>query len=300
VRPDLVHSLGSEAALCVTPRRQVVTVHDAVPWSDPAGGTLDARAYLRLQRTLLARAGAVIVPAEVVVGEVASVLGVPRDRVTAIGHGVTPAFTAAATADDASIRTAAGLDRTPYLIWVGSLHGVDPRKGLDLLLGAIRSLRPGDRPVLALVGRHGHGSEWARREALATGIELVMPGFVEDARLAALYRGALAAVVPSRYEGFGLPALEAMACGAPVLVTAAGNSPAVVGDAALVVAPDDAAALADGLRRLLGEPALRERLTREGPLRAAAFSWRRAAERTVEVYERVAGARAGGYRSSAR
>jgi glycosyltransferase involved in cell wall biosynthesis len=95
-------------------------------------------------------------------------------------------------------------------------------------------------------------------------------------------------VIPSRHEGFGLPALEAMACGTPVLVTDAGNSPAVVGDAALLVPAGDAPALAGGLRRLISEPALRDRLRREGPVRASEFSWERAAQRTLAVYERVA------------
>jgi glycosyltransferase involved in cell wall biosynthesis len=300
VAPDVVHCLASEAALCFRPARQIVTVHDVVPWTDPTPKSVDARAYLQLQRAMVRRAGAVIVPGEVVVDEVASVLGVPADRITAIEHGVAAAFSAAPAADDAAIRAEAGVESGRYAIWVGSLHGLDPRKGLDVLFDAFSSLAPASRPLLALVGKHGQGSQWARERAAGAGIELVLPGYVEDSRLAALYRGAVAAVVPSRYEGFGLPALEAMACGAPVVVTDAGNSPAVVGDAALVAPVGNARALGEALLRLLDDPALRARLAADGPVRAGAFSWGRAAERTVEVYERVLSSRASAQRSSER
>lgn len=288
MHPDVVHCLASEAALCVSPKRQIVTVHDVIPWTALDSTTFDARLYLRAQRLLIRRAAAVIVPAQAVVADVEAVLGVPVERITAIEHGVVAEFSAAPGGDDGALRAKAGLGERPYLIWVGSLHGVDPRKGLDILFDAVAALPPAERPVLALVGKPGQASQWAHEQAQRAGIELVLPGFVEDAPLAALYRGALAAVVPSRYEGFGLPALEAMACGAPVVVTDAGNSPDLVGDAALVVHADDADALADALRAVVSDAALRERLRAAGPRRAAAFSWRRAAERTVAVYERVA------------
>jgi glycosyltransferase involved in cell wall biosynthesis len=297
-RPQVVHGPASEAAMCFPLARQVVTVHDVIPWTGLGPHSPDVRAYLRLQWELVSRAGAIIVPSKVVVGDVVSVFGVAAERITAIEHGVSAAFSSDPGEDDRAIRADAALDRAPFLIWVGSLHGPDPRKGLDVLFDALRALDPGSRPLLALVGKHGIGSEWAREQADAIGIEVVLPGYVEDSRLAALYRGATAAVVPSRYEGFGLPALEAMASGAPVIVTDAGNSPAVVGSAAVVVPAGDARALASALQALLEDPALRDRLRHAGPLQASGFSWTQAAERTVEVYERVLAssrARGGGW-----
>jgi glycosyltransferase involved in cell wall biosynthesis len=289
MRPQLLHGLASEVAACFPLPRQVVTVHDVVPWTGPPPATPDARVYLRLQHALLRRAGGIIVPAQVVIEDVSRVFGVSPDRITAIEHGVTAAFSPAPGERDDAVRAALGLDGRPYAMWVGSLHGQDPRKGLDVLLDAVGSLPPGSRPLLVLVGKHGAGSKWVTELARANGVDVLLPGFIDDSRLAALYRGAAAAVVPSRYEGFGLPALEALACGAPVVVTDAGNSPALVRDAALVVPAGDARALTNGLRAVLEDPLLQRRLRTAGPSRAGAFSWRRAAERTVEVYERVLG-----------
>lgn len=287
VRPDVVHCLASEASLCVSPRRQVVTVHDVIPWTAP-GAAADAVAYLRMQRALIRHAGAVIVPSEVVVEDVVSVLGVPAARVTAIEHGVAAEFSPKPMEDDASARAAAGIGKRPYIIWVGSLHGVDRRKGLDVLLDAVGALEHPQRPALALVGKPGQASEWARERASKAQIDLILPGFVDDLQLAALYRGALAAVLPSRYEGFGLPALEAMACGTPAVVTNAGATAGVVADAALVVRAGDANGLSRALRVLLEDAEMHAWLRSAGPVRATAFSWSRAAERTVDVYERVA------------
>jgi len=109
-------------------------------------------------------------------------------------------------------------------------------------------------------------------------------GPVSDAELRALYVGASVFVFPSRHEGFGLPPLEAMSLGAPVVCADAASLPEVVGDAALLFAPGDAAALATALSRVLDDPALRERLSRAGRERAAQFTWERTAAGTVAAY----------------
>ncbi len=113
------------------------------------------------------------------------------------------------------------------------------------------------------------------------------PGYVDDADLPALYSDALAFVYPSLYEGFGLPPLEAMACGAPVICSNAASLPEVVGDAALTITPTDAGALADALRQVAAAPALRAQLSQRGQARAAQFTWRRCAQETLEIYRRA-------------
>jgi glycosyltransferase involved in cell wall biosynthesis len=229
----------------------------------------------------------VIVPGEPIAGDVAEELSVPADRIFVVPHGIGPAFAPAATPEDAVVRIRLGLPAR-YVLWVGSLHGVDPRKGLDLLFEALLGLDPAERPPLVLAGRPGTGSAWAQEQASRGAIELVLAGYVTDQELAALYRGAAVSVVPSRHEGFGLPALEALACGTPLLVTDGGTLPSVTGDAALVVSAGRADAIAGGLRAVLNDSELGDRLRDLGPKRAARFSWTRAAEQTTEVYERLA------------
>lgn len=116
-----------------------------------------------------------------------------------------------------------------------------------------------------------------------------MPGYVADADLPALYSAATAFVYPSLYEGFGLPPLEAMACGTPVITSSVSSLPEVVGEAAILVDPKDVGALASALQRILKDRQLREELSRRGRERAKLFTWDQTAEKTLEVYRLVAG-----------
>lgn len=163
-----------------------------------------------------------------------------------------------------------------YVLAVGT---VEPRKGLDVLL---RAPLPDDVEVV-IVGPRGWEDEPVLQQAAGRGATVL--GHVDEARLHALYAGCDVFAYPSRYEGFGLPVLEAMAHGAPVVTTDVSSLPEVAGDAALLVAPDDPAALGDAIGRALSDPApLRER----GPRQAARFSWERAARETLAVLEEVA------------
>jgi glycosyltransferase involved in cell wall biosynthesis len=294
-RPSLLHGLGGEPALGWPSGRQVVTVHDlelrgaAAGWAGPRGRAL--RAYTAAVERLLRRCGALIAVSEVVATEVCDALGVERSRVHVVPHGVTPGFDATPRDGDAALRASAGVTgddvAAPYVVWVGSLRSHDPRKALDALLEAAAGLGP--RAVrLVLVGAPGAETRRVAAVARRHQLHVVLPGHVADATLAALLRGAAAAVVPSLHEGFGLPALEAMACGAPLVASRAGNLPALVGDAALLVAPGDAGTLQAGLAAVLGDAVLAATLREAGPHRAAGFTWRRTAEATAAVYRSLA------------
>jgi glycosyltransferase involved in cell wall biosynthesis len=183
------------------------------------------------------------------------------------------------------VRSRFGIDR-PYLLYLG---GIEPRKNLPNLLAAFRRLTPELSLVIA-----GSGVEWNPEgsdllgQAMAGLPEDVRSrvrrtGYVSDSDKVALLSGAEAFVYPSSYEGFGLPVLEAMACGTPVVTSNASSLPEVAGDAAVLVDPADPAAIAAGIDRSLGDGELHQRLVVAGLERAARYSWEETARRTAEV-----------------
>jgi glycosyltransferase involved in cell wall biosynthesis len=288
-RAALVHATATDPAAPWPLRRQVVTVHDVVPWADSYDGGHPAnRVYLAWQRRRFRRCAGVVAVSDAVAAEAIAALRLDERRLTVVPEGVPPAFVAAVQPDDVALRRAAGIAEPGYVLWTGSLVAHDPRKALDVLLDAVVSVaagRPGTRLVLA--GRQGEAARTVSTQAARLGLDVAMPGYVPDATLAALVRGAGVVALPSRHEGFGLPALEAMACGVPLVVGRAGNLPGLVSDAALLVEPGDVAGLAAALRAALDDPAVAGRLRDAGPRRAAPYSWQRTAEATVEVYRRA-------------
>jgi glycosyltransferase involved in cell wall biosynthesis len=178
--------------------------------------------------------------------------------------------------------------RRPYILSVGSL---EPRKNLLRLLEAYARLE-GSRPSLVIAGARNY---WKSSPVVETvsrlGLEqhVRFTGYVEDADLPALYSAASLFVFPSLYEGFGLPVLEAMACGTPVVTSSVSSLPEVAGDAALLVDPRDVDAIASAMRRILDDSDLAADLRARGLARAAQFSWERTARETLAVYEKVLG-----------
>jgi glycosyltransferase involved in cell wall biosynthesis len=174
------------------------------------------------------------------------------------------------------------------------LGGLDRRKNVSAL---IRAFRRADVPgALAVAGRAHSGSNVMYpdlREAAAGDPRVHFIGHVSDADKPALYSAATLFVYPSLYEGFGLPPLEAMACGTPALVSDRASLPEVVGDAALAVDPLDAGALSGAIERLWADQALRRRLIAAGRRRAASFTWERTTEQTIAAYREAAGDAAG-------
>jgi len=167
---------------------------------------------------------------------------------------------------------------------------IEPRKNLETALAAYRTLKEGGAAHrLVIAGKKGWLYRGFFRRLREEGLEgeVVFLGFVPDDDLPPLYGGADLFLFPSLYEGFGLPPLEAMACGAPVICSDSSSLPEVVGDAALLVPPLEVRAWAEALRRLLGDADLRADLQARGLARAREFSWARAARATVEVYQQV-------------
>jgi glycosyltransferase involved in cell wall biosynthesis len=182
-----------------------------------------------------------------------------------------------------------GLQPGAYILYVGML---EPRKNVDRLVEAFGRLArelPGIDLVIA--GRRGwmYDRIFARVEELGLQDRVRFTGYVSSQDLPALYGGARLFTYPSTYEGFGIPVLEAMSCGTPVVTTNVSSMPEVAGDAAILVSPDDVAGLAAAVLRVCTEPALRDDLACRGLARAKAFSWERCARETIAVYEAALG-----------
>jgi glycosyltransferase involved in cell wall biosynthesis len=211
-----------------------------------------------------------------------------RDRIRVIGEGVDDRFRPQPEGAVRSFRDSYALDR-PYVLFVGVL---EPRKNLDRLVRAyeLAVARTGAPHLLVLIGAIGWKQEAALRaieqSPLSDRIRLL--GYVPERHLPAAYSGADAFLYPSLHEGFGLPPLEAMACGVPVLTSNVTSLPEVVGDAAICVDPSDVEAIAWELERLLSDTALRAQLAARGLRRAQEFCWDKVAERTMAVYEEAA------------
>ena len=188
----------------------------------------------------------------------------------------------------AAANTVLGLDNKPYLLAVGVLQ---PRKNLEVLLDAFALLKLGPRPPphrLVIAGKRGWLDDTDQQlAALPAEVtrEIVLAGYIADADLPALYGGADALCYPSRYEGFGLPPLEAMACGCPVLCSRSSSLPEVVGDAGILLPFADSSAWAHALETLLASPTVQARWRERGPERAALFSWEKAGRETLAIYE---------------
>jgi len=216
---------------------------------------------------------------------------VPSARITVVHHGCASWFQPVTDAAELA-RTAARHELyVPYFLFIGTLQ---PRKNLERLLAAfdlVAATRPG--LLLALVGAAGWQPE--RLDLALSGVRardrVRLLGYVSDAELPALLSGALGLAFPSLYEGFGLPALEAMACSTPVLSSNTSSLPEVVGDAGLLVDPRDVSAIATGLGRLADDADLRRSLGERGRIRAAGYTWERAARETLAVLRAAANQR---------
>jgi len=288
VRPDLLHCpdfIPPFVRTCPA----VITVHDLGFLRFPETVTESSRRYYERVGRAVRSAQRTIVVSESTARDLAELVDAPMERVRVVHNGLDPAFLAPADpAATARVRQRWQLDQ-PYVMFLGTL---EPRKDLPTLLQAFSAIRSRHSDLLlALVGRRGWLDQpiFATVERLRLGAVVRQIGDAADADLVPLLDGATVFAYPSRYEGFGLPPLEALARGVPTVVAETSSLPEVVGDAALLHPPGDAEALAGCLERLLSDEALRGELRARGQRRAADFSWERAARATLAVYREAIG-----------
>ena len=278
------------AAPLAAPAPVVVTVHDLIPLLLPAyRSSALVRGYMRLVAWSARRASLVLTDAEASRRDIISHLGVPAERVRAIPLAASPLYRPYEESEAlAAIRARYALP-TDYLLYLG---GFDQRRNLGTLFQALAAARRREPslPVLALAGALPPADttltpdprRLAAEAGVAEGVRFL--GRVPEVDKPALYAAALAFLFPSRYEGFGLTVLEALACGTPVIAADATTLPEVAGPGGLLVGPDDVAGWAEAIVRLVSDSALRARLRAAGLAHSARFTWQRTARQTLAAY----------------
>jgi glycosyltransferase involved in cell wall biosynthesis len=283
---DVVH--GTNYYIPPTARaRRVVTIHDLAFLVFPhlANADIVGPFAQRLHR-YVAEADAIMAYSEATKADVVNRLGADPSKITVAPMAVDEAFRPVSR-DEAQcrVREEYGIDG-PFLLFVSTL---EPRKNVPGLLRSFARLAPQIPHRLVLIGSVGWDADEIFQTISALHLEerVVRPGFVPHLRLPIFYGAADAFVFPTFYEGFGLPLLEALVCGCPVVASDNSSVPEVVGDAGLLVQADDEEGFAKAVMRILEEPSLRDDLASKGMRHAARFSWQGCAESTLEVYRRV-------------
>lgn len=260
----------------------VGVVHDLVPLRFPQWLAADLPMIQARLKRLIERSRLLIAVSESTRRDLVELGGVPPERVRVVHHGIHSRFTAPAPERVHDVLAARGI-RRPFFLYVG---GLGPVKNVGALLEALARLRTttGVEQKLVIAGDLG----WAgslRQDVQRLGVTQAVSflGFVGDDELPALYAGATAVILPSWHESFGFPALEAMACGAPVLAASVGALPELLGAAAVFFAPGAPGELAGAMARVAADPELGSKLRTLGRARAARFTWGRAAAETLEV-----------------
>ena len=271
--PALFHAT-SFSVPALWPGRLVATLHDANHLALPESASVARVTYYRLVVGPRAqRARALITVSEFSRGELAEHLGLKAERLQVIANGVDSSFRPAPPSELDDFRARRGLPPR-YFAAIGSIK---PHKNLSVLQSIAEAL---PIPLVLLAGR-------GARRVLGFGDKTLELSPLPDDELVRLYAGATAVLVPSRYEGFGLPALEAMACGAAVVASTSGALAEVVGSAGLLVSPDNPLAWKEAALSLYRDEALRQRLSEAGRERAARYSWDDCARQTLETYRRA-------------
>jgi len=266
--------------------KSVFTLHDLIFLFHPETHKSLNRWFLTLMMPRFLRAAdAVIAVSECTKRDAIRFYRIPEEKITVIYEGVNPRFRPASPEAIAAVRARYGLPER-FILYVGT---IEPRKNLTTLLEAFHHLLATYDLRLVIVGKKGWLYERFFRRLRELGLEnrVLFTGYVPDEDLPAIYSAADLFVFPSLYEGFGLPVLEAMACGTPVICSNTSSLPEVAGDAALLVDPTDARALTGAMEQVLTNERLWATLRAKGMERARGFTWEKAAYRTWEVYQQV-------------
>ncbi len=284
-RLDIFHGPLNVVPLAVrTPK--VVTVHDLAFLRYPNQLPRARRAYMVTATRLSARAAdRVIAVSRNTADDLMAWLDLPPERITVIPEAPSPRIRRITGTSLDVFRMRFGIDR-PYILAVGTL---EPRKNLTFFLKAFSSIADRIPHQLVLVGPEGWmtGAFHQTLADLHLGDRVRLTGFVCDAELGGWYSGADVFVFPSVYEGFGLPAVEAMTCGAPILASDASCFPEVIGDAGVLVPPMDQEAWGEALLRLVSDRGLNDQLRRRSLEHGATYSWERTAAETLRIYREL-------------
>ncbi len=290
LRLDVLHSPGNAGPVRIPGLPCAVSLHDVIwrqagdDWADPAA----QRAMERVAVPTVRRADRVLTGSEHSAGDVSRELGIPRDRISVVLNGVR-VDPAAPRASEAELRATYDLGAAPVLLCVAQKR---PYKNQATLIRALARMR-NTEAILVLPGAPTPYEAELRQIAAELGVadRIRYPDWISEPELEGLYALATAVVLPSKLEGFGLPVLEAMGRGTPVLCSPATSLGEVAGDAALLADPDDVDAFASGADQLLSDPQLRDRLIAAGYERSAAFTWGRVGELCMQAYRDTIAAR---------
>lgn len=282
---DLVHITAHAAVPVPRPRKMVCTIHDMAAWRFAGNETMakDRRAI----RANALRADAIIADSRFTADDIGRFVPEAAGKIQVVHLGIDhDTFRPQPPEAVAAMRRALGLER-PYLLSVGLVHPTKNHAFLGRVLDAL------DRDDLELVvsgaPSYGFDEVAAQLRSCRSAARIRLPGRIDDRWLPALYAGAEAYVTASRSEGFGFTPLEAMACGTPVVSSAAGSLPEVLGEAATILSDEDADHWRDEILRLLEDPGLRARRKADGLAWSARYSWAETARRTLDVYRGVLG-----------
>lgn len=287
---DVLHVQYTAPPFCPCP--VVTTIHDLAFEHLPE--TFKRRSWMQLRLTVrhtARRAAEIITVSEYSRQDISATYGISPERITVTPEAASPQFIRITSETELqNVRRKYGIERD-YILALGSIQ---PRKNLVRLIEAYTYLseRHSDMelPRLVIAGKKG----WLESEvfrvakASAAAHDVVFTGYVPDSELPALYSGALCFIYPSYFEGFGLPVLEAMQCGTPVITGNRTSLPEVAGAAGLLIDPFDSQSIADGIAHLLRNPDVRDDLSRRGLERAKLFDWRKTAKQTLQIYKRAA------------
>lgn len=290
-RLDLLHSPHYTRPILL-PCSSIVTFHDMTFFLYPELHTRAKRFFFPRAIRLSARLAEVLIAdSESTRRDAMRILGIPPEKITTIPLGISAEFRP--ISDPVLFEACREKYKLPqeFILYVGL---VEPRKNLPLLLSAFARLKCTEPTVpLVIVGRYGWMYEdiFRQIEELSLKNKVIFTGYVPAEDLPIVYNLARLFVYPSIYEGFGFPPLEAMACGTPVITTSVSSMQENVGDAAILVPPQDEDALVEAMQRLLTDAQLREGLSHKGRQQAAQFTWTRTAQETLRLYRQVGASR---------
>lgn len=288
-RVKLYHATDFTLPPTLPTTKTILTVHDLSFVRAPETATPILKRYLdRVVPWSVKRANHVIADSQATKDDLVELYGTPAEKVSVLLSGVDPRFSP--TNDSSLIQKVRQKYKIPdgdYIISVGT---VQPRKNFTRVIEALHALGDDFAGVnLVIVGGKGwlDAPVYETVQKLGLQTRVIFTGFADDTDIPALYSGASLTAYPSLYEGFGFPIIESMACGTPVITSNVSSMPEVAGDAALLVDPYDVSAIATSMRLLLTDADLREKLIQQGFQQAQRFTWQRAAQELIQIYEQV-------------